>query len=426
MPQPIDVTTWEHWWAGTVLGQPEIAGRLLRQWPPERCQDGLVRDVLTTVQRYETAGEPWQMSRIVLEFAAQAADLMAWMLEATRMAPVPAQLVADLQAAWVADQTATIMRSGQRRVSQDGAEAAMQWVEDELARVRGVAQSSTRTLTQVEAMLSFLAWAEKRQDPNATPIRETPWPLLNAIGGGLAPEELIVVAARPGDGKTSMALQVATEVAKAGTPVLYLSYEMSSDRLLAQMAAQQYGVDRYRLSQGRLDDAGWSTVTYAVGGMTDWPLWWWRNREGPDFAAIAAEVERLMDHGLGLVVVDYLELVPRKHERNTPEELQDLTYALKGLTWRHQIPIVLCQQLKREAADPNRAPRLADLAWSGGIEKAADKVWMLQKIDQGTKRRVWIRKHRDGPLGLIDLDWDGPRSRMTESAHQPRPEEVAD
>lgn len=423
---PIDVTTWEHWWAGTILGQPEIAGRLLQQWPPERCQDGLVRDVLTTIQRYERAGEPWQMSRLVLDFGAQASDLMTWMVEATRMAPVPAQLVADLQAAWVADQTATILRRGQQRIARDGADQALHWVEEELTRVRGVAQATTQTLTQVEAMISFLAWAEKRQDPTATPIRETPWPLLNAVGGGLAPEELIVIAARPGDGKTSLALQIATAVAKAQTPVLYLSYEMSSDRLLAQMAAQQYGVDRYRLSHGRLDDRGWTTVTQAVGGMAEWPFWWWRHREGPDVAAIAAEVERLVDHGLGLVVVDYLELVPRKHERGTPEELQDVAYALKGLTWRHQIPIVVCQQLKREAADPNRAPRLADLAWSGGIEKAADKVWMLQAMAQGAQRRLWIRKHRDGPLGIIDLDWDGPRTRMTQSAHQPRPDEVAD
>lgn len=424
MTHPIDVTQWEQWYCGYLISHPEKAGRFLRRWPSDRCQDPLVRTVLDQVQAWETAGEPWQMTTVFGALPDSMVPLMDWVRDALDMVSLPDQLVADLEAAWVRDQTTAVLRMAQQRTGTDGPEAAWQWAEDEIAQVRAVAQATTHTLDQVQAVLAFLSWAERRQDPEATPVLATPWPLLNTVGGGLAPEDLVVVAARPSVGKTSLALQLAVKVAQSQTPVLYLSYEMSYQRCLAQIASQQYGVDRYRLSHGRLRDEDWNTVTRSLGGLGEWPIWWWRNGDGPGFPEIAAEVDRLSDKGLGLLVVDYLEMVPRAGGPNPSLELQGLIYAFKGLARRYDLPVVVCAQLGRQADDPHRAPRLSDLAWSSGIEKAADKVWMLQPLESGRKRRVWIRKHRDGPLGIVDMDWDGPRSRMTQCAEQPRPGEV--
>lgn len=239
---------------------------------------------------------------------------------------------------------------------------------------------------------------------------------LDNILSGLQKSDLVILAARPSIGKTTLALDIARHAAvKEKVPVGIFSLEMSSDQLVDRMIAAQSGVDLWRLRTGRLKTDGenndFQKIGDAMGILGDAPIF-------IDDAASANVMEmrtmarRLQaEHNLGLIIIDYLQLMEGRGSENRVQEISEISRALKQLARELNIPVLALSQLSRavESRSP-QIPKLSDLRESGSIEQDADVVLFLyredrEKPDTPNKNIIDVRvdKHRNGPIGKASL-----------------------
>jgi replicative DNA helicase len=416
-----DLVDWlSEWWCGQLLAQPERAAEFLAQVPASGFTHPLVQRVVDQIRAWEAAGRAWVFTDVMQAVPEAAAPLMGWMHDAvlytddaSRLSAATVQELRRQQVRWALQDIA-------RQV--DTAEG------DPIAVAEQAWTTATTTwhhtaqdvVEPAAAADLFAQWAQARADPSRTPVLPTPWPYLNRIGGGLGPEEFVLIAARTSVGKTAMLLQLATHIAERGQPLLFCSYEMGIAECLGRVVAQRWEVDQYRLQHGTLDAEGWDRVVTAWGTLADWPWFWmpdsatWRLEE---LAAAAQQLQRT--HGLAAVFVDYLELVPLPGRQGLPQELGELANGLKALARRLHVPVVAAQQLSRDSEREGRVPELRHLRWSAGLEQAADKVWVLGRDPEDSEDRwrwCWVLKHRNGPRGEVRLAWEGPILRLREIA----------
>ena len=235
---------------------------------------------------------------------------------------------------------------------------------------------------------------------------------------GFQKSDLIILAARPSMGKTSLALDIARNVAlKENLPVGFFSIEMSSEQVVDRLIATQAAVDLWRLRTGRLSDAGedndFVRIRDAMGTLSQIPLYI-DDVASPTVMQIRAMARRLQaEHGaLGLVVVDYLQLI-RGHENaeSRVQEVSQISRALKAMAKELNIPVLALSQLSRAVEmRADAVPKLSDLRESGSIEQDADVVMFIyreDKVKKNTDRKniaeILIEKHRNGPTGRVDL-----------------------
>ncbi len=241
----------------------------------------------------------------------------------------------------------------------------------------------------------------------------TGFPDFDNLTSGLQPSDLIIIAARPSMGKTTLALNMGQHIGiKVGKPIAFFSLEMSREQLVQRMLCAQANIDAHRLRRGYLADNDWNKLTEAVGPLGDAPIFI------DDSAAISvmemrAKTRRLQaEHGLGAVFVDYLQLM-RGSERaeNRQQEISAISRGLKALAKELAIPVVALSQLSREVEKRHdKRPILSDLLESGGIEANADLVAFIYRDDYynaETEKKgiaeVIIAKQRNGPVGRIEL-----------------------
>ena len=237
---------------------------------------------------------------------------------------------------------------------------------------------------------------------------------LDNILAGLQPSDLIVLAARPSMGKTSLALSIACNAAiKNKIPVGIFSLEMSKEQVVDRLLCNQGAIDSWKLRTGNLSDEDFPKIGYAMGVLSEAPLF---IDDSPLLTAteIRAKARRLQaEQKLGLVIVDYLQLLEsmNKNETNRVQEVSEISRALKALAREISVPVIAVSQLSRavEARHP-QIPQLADLRESGSIEQDADVVMFIYREDyynSDTDRKniadVFIKKHRNGPTGQIEL-----------------------
>jgi replicative DNA helicase len=236
---------------------------------------------------------------------------------------------------------------------------------------------------------------------------------LDNLTSGLQPSNLIIVAARPSFGKTSFALNVAQQAATDhGVPVAIFSLEMSKMELVQRLVCAEALVDVQKLRTGNLTDQDWSRLATAVGRLADAPLYI-DDSESVTVLEIRAKARRLKQkNGLGLVIVDYLQLMsgPRRSE-NRQQEISEISRSLKILARELQVPVIAVSQLSRAVeARQDKRPMLADLRESGAIEQDADLVLFIyrdevynpESPDKGTVE-ILLAKHRNGPVGRMKL-----------------------
>ena len=238
---------------------------------------------------------------------------------------------------------------------------------------------------------------------------------LDNILAGLQASDFIVLASRPSMGKTSLALNIAANVAiKNKLPVGIFSLEMSKEQLVDRMLCSQAGVDSWKLRTGNLSDDDFPKIGYAMGVLSEAPLF---IDDSPVLNAmeIRARARKLKaDHGLELVVIDYLQLIQGRSmssDYNRVQEISEISRSLKALARELNIPILTCSQLSRAVEmRPNHLPQLADLRESGSIEQDADVVMFIYRedyYDKDTDKKnlaeILIKKHRNGPIGEIEL-----------------------
>lgn len=236
---------------------------------------------------------------------------------------------------------------------------------------------------------------------------------LDNLTSGFQPSNLVIVAARPSFGKTSFALNIAQQAAtEHGVPVAIFSLEMSKMELVQRLVCAEALVDVHKLRTGNLSDQDWSRLATAVGRLADAPVYI-DDTEAVTVLDIRANARRLKQkHGLGLVIVDYLQLMsgPRRSE-NRQQEISEISRSLKILARELEVPVIAVSQLSRAVeARQDKRPMLADLRESGAIEQDADLVIFIYRDevynpdspDKGTVE-ILLSKHRNGPVGRLKL-----------------------
>lgn len=224
---------------------------------------------------------------------------------------------------------------------------------------------------------------------------------------GFQESNLIIFAARPGQGKTSFVLNVAEYVAvKANMPVGMFSLEMSQEELVDRIIVSKAEIDAWKLKTGKLDDTDFDRISAAYGELAEAPLYI-DDTPGLSLAEIRTKARRLqMEHGLKLLIVDYLQLIHGRNQENRVQEVSEISQGLKNLARELKIPVLAVSQLSRAVEQRgSRRPQLADLRESGAIEQDADVVMFIYREDAENMKDVTldIQKHRNGATGEIKL-----------------------
>ncbi len=284
--------------------------------------------------------------------------------------------------------------------------------------MKAIADQSLRTIERL---------AEHRELVTGLP---TGFPSLNEYTSGLQPSDLVVVAARPGIGKTSFALNIAQHAGmREAKKVGVFSLEMSREQLFLRLLTGLARVDAHRLRTGRLTKEEWTRITLGFGELASAHIFI-DDTAGTSVLEMRAKSRRLkMEQGLDLVIVDYLQLIrTRGRFENRNQEITEITRSLKELAKELNVPVIAISQLSRapEQRGSDRRPQLSDLRESGAIEQDADVVLFIyrEEIHKPTEEnrgraQIIIAKQRNGPIGTIDMAFIREYTRFEELERRP-------
>lgn len=242
---------------------------------------------------------------------------------------------------------------------------------------------------------------------------------LDNMLSGLQRSNLIILAARPGQGKTAMAVNIAQYISVSEkNPVGVFSLEMSKEELVDRLLVGQADVDAWRLKTGKLSEDDFGKLSEAMGQLADAPIFI-DDTPGISISEMRSKARRLqMEYNIKLLMVDYLQLVdPGRRYDNRVQEVSIVSQSLKNLARELKIPVLALSQLSRAVEHRGeRKPQLADLRESGAIEQDADVVMFLYKQDDEylpiMPIKLLVAKHRNGPTGEIDLLFRGDRIKF--------------
>ena len=240
---------------------------------------------------------------------------------------------------------------------------------------------------------------------------------------GLHNSDLILIAARPAMGKTAFALNIAQNVAVHDkVPVAIFSLEMSKEQLVNRLLCCEAMIDASKMKTGKLEEDDWGKLAQAMSTLSDAPIFI-DDTPGQNVMEIRAKCRRLkLEKGLGLIVIDYLQLMQGTSKRgdNRQQEVSEMSRALKILAKELDVPVITLSQLSRAPdARPDHRPVLSDLRESGAIEQDADIVMFLYRDDYynpETEKKniteVIMAKHRSGSTGTVELVWLGQYTKF--------------
>ncbi len=248
---------------------------------------------------------------------------------------------------------------------------------------------------------------------------------LDNILAGLQRSDLIIIAARPSMGKTALSLNLAHSIAtKAEQPVLVFSLEMSKEQLVDRMLSMESGVDAWNIRTGNLSDADFEKIGQAMGTLSEAPIYI-DDSAGITVSDLRTKARREQhQRQLGLILVDYLQLMSGGArfggDGNRVQEISEISRGLKAIARELNVPVIALSQLSRsvESRSP-QIPQLSDLRESGSIEQDADVVAFIYREDYynpDTDRKnitdILIKKHRNGPVGNVELYFDKDKQRF--------------
>ena len=244
---------------------------------------------------------------------------------------------------------------------------------------------------------------------------------LDSLLSGFQKSDLIIIAARPSMGKTSLALDIARQAAlNHNIPVGIFSLEMSSQQLVDRMLAADSRVDSWKLRTGKLNtDEEFAKIQESLTKLSKAPIYI-DDMPGNNIIRMRSVSRRLKsEHGLGLIIVDYLQLMhptESKRSESMVQQITEISRSLKNLARELDVPVIALSQLNRAVESRGGKPRLSDLRDSGSIEQDADVVMFIHREDKYNKNsdkpniaEIMIQKHRNGPIGSCDLYFDEKR-----------------
>lgn len=244
---------------------------------------------------------------------------------------------------------------------------------------------------------------------------------LDNMLSGMQKNNLLILAARPGQGKTAFMLNIAQNIGvRDKKAVGIFSLEMSKEELVDRLLVGQADIDAWKLKTGKLSDDDFSKLSEAMGQLADAPIYI-DDTPGLNLVEMRSKARRLqMEHDLSLLIVDYLQLIdPGKKYDNRVQEVAMISQALKNLARELKIPVLSASQLSRAVENRgDKKPQLADLRESGTIEQDADVVMFIYRpemevITPMIPTKLLIAKHRNGPTGEIDLMFQGNRIKFS-------------
>lgn len=258
-------------------------------------------------------------------------------------------------------------------------------------------------------------WQADRLKPTA--VVRTPFYRLNTfLGGGFSPGELVYIGARPGVGKTALALELARAIGADGRAVLIVSREMVNAALARRMVTQESGIATTLLKRNEpleLEDT--LALTSALRKLRPLPIW--LSDEAVSIDEIRGLTQALRERvPLAMVLVDYLQLVRAPKEvRDRRLQVEAVSQGLKALAVEHKLPVVCLSSLARPEKGTARRPTLADLRESGELEHDADVVLLLHRAMMEPETECIVAKNREGSPGIVKLNFDGPSLHFSEA-----------
>ena len=240
---------------------------------------------------------------------------------------------------------------------------------------------------------------------------------------GFHGSDLVLIAARPAMGKSAFALNIATNAAvRANVPVVIFSLEMSKEQMVNRILCSEAMVDSNKVRTGKLEEDDWTKLAGSIGPLSDAEIYI-DDTPGISVMEIRAKCRKLkLEKNIGMVVIDYLQLVQGSNKRNgsREQEISEISRSLKILAKELNVPVIALSQLSRAVEQrPDHRPMLSDLRESGAIEQDADIVMFLYRDDyynpDSEKKdiaEVIIAKHRGGSLGTVDLLWLGSYTKF--------------
>ena len=304
-------------------------------------------------------------------------------------------------------------------------EAALSMSEEMLFRIR--TGKGTRDFVHIREVLDThmeqTAAIDLGQDRHLAPIPTGFLDIDKLLGGGLQRADLVVLAARPSLGKSTLAFNIARHAAEQGATIGIFSLEMSAEQIGVRLLSSEANVDSHRMRMGMLNEAEQKREMEAIGMLSDLPIY-------IDDTPIQWIVEMLgkarrlqTERGIDLMIVDYLQLIrdPSRRIENRVQEMAEISRTLKAVARDLDIPVLACSQLSRAPEQrPSHRPLLSDLRESGSIEQDADVVAFIYREDIYTTRDEWVKrnpsepypenvaeihvaKHRNGPTGTVPL-----------------------
>lgn len=309
---------------------------------------------------------------------------------------------------------------------------AQQLLDEAEAKIFQIAESGNRgsqgfvniqtLLPQVADRIDYLYQRENQGSVTGIP---TGFDDLDERTSGFQPGDLIIVAGRPSMGKTAFSLNIAENVAlDTKKAVAVFSMEMGATQLATRMIGSVGRLDQHRMRNGNLEDEDWARLTTALGKLNDAPIF---IDEGAGLSSfdVRARARRLhrQTGGLGLIVVDYLQLMSGTSGRaseNRATEISEISRSLKSLAKELDVPVVALSQLNRSVEQrPDKRPVMSDLRESGAIEQDADLILFIYRDevynpdseDKGTAEII-IAKQRNGPIGRVRLTFLGQHTRF--------------
>lgn len=247
---------------------------------------------------------------------------------------------------------------------------------------------------------------------------------LDRLLSGFQNSDLVILAARPSMGKTTLVMNIAHHAAtQEGIPVGFFSLEVSKEQLIDQLLAIESGVDSWKLRTGALDEDDFPKLNQAMAELSEAPIYI-DDSAMTNVMEMRTKARRLQsEHGLGLIIIDYLQLISggARSNEGRQQEVSEISRQLKGLARELNVPVIALSQLSRavESRTPP-TPQLSDLRDSGSIEQDADVVafiyrpWYYDKSADENVTQLLVKKHRNGAIGDVELYFSAEKRRFTD------------
>ncbi|MEQ1849135.1 MAG: replicative DNA helicase [Candidatus Peribacteraceae bacterium] len=422
---------------GAVLMDPDAIVRVADLLTPEDFYDPTYREIYSAVQALYQSHQPVDIVTVASKLAdndkIQSVGGSAFLAELSNKVPTAAHIYKYAQIVKDKAVHRRIIKAGEaiKGLGYDVERAIPEVLEEVEKTVFGISATFIKDkFVHIRDILGarYEKFAEMHEDKDSNPIKGVPtgFNSLDMKLSGLQPSDLVIIAARPSMGKTSLALNIAQNAGiKHGKSIAIFSLEMSKEQLVDRLFASMLGVDSWKLQKGKLEDRDFQNMGPIMDELAKANIYI-DDSMGSSIAELRAKARRLqMENGLDLIIVDFLQLMStgnQSYAGNRVQEISEISRSLKMLGRELKIPVVALSQLSRAVESrPGNIPQLSDLRESGSIEQDADVVLMMYREDyyeEDSDRPgitdIYIRKHRNGPTGRIELMFKKEQMRFTD------------